>query len=322
VVSALTAQFKNVETETATIPQYNFKWTISVYLLAALIISLCGLFIPVAGIVGTLIIGMLATREFYRPLLAKFHTKSAKNLYFTIPARSKETQKLFIVTTYTTDQPFPKPQFMTDQRYLNILSLLFFMIPIVNAFAYFAKASHLIYLVFLPVAAILHLAFFNHTVTSTQSSLENCTVLDGLKALLLKARPLSTTVTFALIGTRAMNSGILALSEKIKSGPKLTYIVNLTEASQSNQNTLQIITSEGSPVAKAGDPTLVELLQIVAEEKEIDLSETKLSGSTEIFPLLLRENKVVSVGKNQMADSSSNRDLRELLAGLIRKLEH
>lgn len=323
-INELSKQFATagVEAEYVTIPRYNFQWTVSAYLILALLGSAVGFLSPLSGDLITLIIAILVIREYCRPYLAKLHPQTAQNLYFTIPARSKETQKLVIISSFATDQAFPKPGFLTVQGYLLVVSALFLTIPLLNAYVYFNHTQHLVWLVLIPTAAIIWFTFFATRTRSTQNWLENYAALADLKALLLKARPLSTTVTFALTGTRAMNSGILALSETIKKGPKLTYIVNLISSSGSGEAKLKIITAEGSPLTRRSDPTLVELLKIVAEEKQIAVSEGRISATTDVFPLLLSENKVVSVENSRATDPSSIRDLRELLAGLIRKLEH
>lgn len=325
VTSALVAEFTadSVTVNPQSISNYHFKPTIMSYLGAALIASIVTLFHRPIGFLLTFLIWIMVTREFYHPLLAKLFVGQGQNLYITLPARSKETQKLILTATYATDESFPRPFLVPTPTYLLVLSLLFLLLAACNGLAYFSGISHYAYLTLVPGAAICYWLGFNakKIPDSTKASLRHCAVLSELQTLLLKARPLSTTVTFALLGAKTMHSGALDLLRQIQNGPKLTYVVNLSELPHTSEP-ITIVTAEGRPFTKPSDPTLVELLRMVAAEKNLPTATAKISEYLETFPLLLREKKVVSIATSREPDLDCNRTLRELLAGLIRKLEH
>lgn len=317
----LNTKFQSPDINTVKVPvtAYDYQWAVYLFLLAATGSTILGLWKPAAGLIGIVIIAVLAIREFYHPFIARFKGSPAENLYYTIPARSKEVQKLYLVATYATDSLFAKPQSFNFSQMLIAHHLIFICHGLIGIAAYLTGIKALWYIALIPLLALAGWSF-TFPKEKNQDALFNCTVLADLKNLLTKARPLSTTVTFALLGSRSLHSGVYHLLPEIKNNTKMTYVVNLTDHSTGNEPL--IITSEGTLFPQSSDSTLVELLQIVAAEKGIAISQSKTTDFTEIFPLLLNNTKAVSIATPQEAGSEHHRNLRELLAGLIRKIEH
>jgi len=319
-IRRLDAAFKTpgVTAEKSPIIAYDFRWGIFFFLLSALICSFLGLWNPGTVWIG-IIIAIMAIREFYRPLGSRFKGSPAENLYYTIPARSKEVQKLYIIATYGTDDLLIKPQAFLANQILTAHQLAFISYGLISITASLTGNKPLWFIALIPL-----LAWAGWSLTfparNDRDAFFNCTVLADLKNLLTKSTPVSTSVTFAFLGSRSLHSGAYHLLPVLKNTSKMTYIVNLTDYSDGNRPL--IITSEGSLFPQESDPTLIELLHIVAAEKGIAVGKSKIGDYTEIFPFLLSGLKAVSVAVPRDAGSEYHRDIRELLAGLIRKIEH
>ncbi|HOP73805.1 MAG TPA: hypothetical protein PLC07_01955 [Bacillota bacterium] len=316
----LHAQFKSPEINGTKEPIsiYNFRWSYILFLLAAIGSALLGFWKPGTVWIGILI-AVMAIREFYHPFVSRFKGSPAENLYYTIPARSKEVQKLYLISTYATDNVLEKPQSLNIRQILIIHHLAFISFGLISVVASFSGIKVLWFAALIPL-----LVFFGWSLTFSvgkdRDAFFNCTVLADLKNLLTKARPVSTSVTFAFLGSRSLHSGAYHLLPLLKDTSKITYVVNLTDHSSGNDPF--IISKEGSLFPQESDSTLVELLQIVATEKGIAIDQTKTADYTEIFPFLTKNIKAVSIAIPQANSSEHHRNLRELLAGLIRKIEH
>lgn len=307
--------------ETQKIPVHNISTSILVFGVVTLIANWWGLSNPLAGVILDLVMVVLLFRETMRPLLAKIRAKQTENLIVTVPARSKETQRVIFVTSYTTDDFIQPAPLITTRVFLTILFSLEAAVILFQTLAWILGSTIFSYLSLVTIVASLGMIFLPKRREPFDPSLDNCGILLELGSILVKARPFSTTVSFFFCGSRSLNSGVQKLPRLLKGSPNLTYIVDLINL---NDKRINIVTADGGIIPKASESLLVETLMEVGREKKLPTQELKFNQITEAYPLKFRGFKTVSVTNplSGYAGEVADQDLRELLIGLIRKLDH
>lgn len=309
--------------QTEEIPVFYFSTAVWVYLISNLVTLAIGFFQPLLGLVGSLVLWVLFLKEFFTPTLGRFLAGRTKNISVTIPARSKEGQQLFLVTTYGTDEIYQIPFKFNLRTYSIVLTLLG---AIVVGIQMINLQIPFLYSPILALIPLLVMAVFNIVAVRNSPKPKppiTPELLTEVVNVLSKIRALTTTVTFCFLGTRSAHSGMLSILKKIKSGPELTYVVNLSETDvTSPEMNIQWLKTEGIFFPKKSDPILSVLLTEVAHEKGISFSVSNNHSLTEGFLLLHQKQKAGTLQVPIQSDKSNQKELRELLLGLIRKLDH
>jgi hypothetical protein len=287
-----------------------------------LLAFLSGFFIPMVSLGGAILLGVALLRELSRPFLGKTPTAPGENLLFNLPAKNKEAQKVFLIASYDTE-PFIKTPFAFKPGLYPVVIFGIIALMAVMSLLYLLKLGvifNCLNLLLVTLLAIFNLAAKNPP--RQPATLKNCAALLETVAILNKVKPDITSVALCFCGARALNSGISALVSEFAKGPEdLTYVVNLTESNPTNASTLQCLTSEGTLPVKNASSILLGLLQEVAEEKSLTLTTGKTNEHTETYPLNRYKIQPLSIIVPQ-DEAVSLRDVRELLCGLIRKLDH
>lgn len=307
-----------LEPETSVIPVYSIQTSINIFIVASLLISFLCLATPLIGLICQVVLLFLLLGELNHPFLAKAKPEHTTNLVFRIPARSKETQKIILTTSLTTDHFIDPPTGLSSTHYFLALYGLAAIPVVFQLWAMVSGLRWLIFLAILPLALLTFLPFVKRK-TQPHQTLENCEVLLELGSILAKARPAMTSVTILLTGCRSLNSGIQTLDAHLK-GTKINYVINLAEFPDKRIN---ISTSDGSVFPLASDPILTDLLQEVSREKNIPTQSARIKEVPETYLLKLRKVKALTV-TNPLLNSpqgGSAKDLRELLIGFIRKID-
>lgn len=316
ILAALQAQTAvwGIEAHLRKTPLYSFQTSIYIFLGLSLATSLLSLIVPISGAITSCLLLFLLILELFRPLLAKVAPHSGEIFGFTIPARNKEFQKLILLTTLSTDSfisPAPK---LPLKKQLSLVYTLAFSTAVLNVLAWISGFSWFNLGALLPLAIILFLNKFQ-TQASTPNSLANVQVLMETAHLLLKAKSATTSVTFYFTDSISLNSGVLNLPKLLK-GNSLAYLVNLIDH---HGEQINLITQEGIFLPQTNDPFLQELLHEVATEKSLLLYDLKFPDHTAAYQLGLEKLKAITL--TNPTTTTSNKTLRELLIGLIRKLE-
>jgi hypothetical protein len=311
-----------LNSETSKVPGYqlpNSLWGIATLGLVAFMI---GFVIPLASLGGAILLGILLLRELSHPFLGKSQASVGANLLINLPAKNKEAQKVFLVASYDTD-PFTKTPFaLTTGLYLTIIFGIIAGMSIMSLLylLQWGGVFNYLNLLLLLLIVIGNLAAKNPP--REPATLKNCAALLETAAILNKVKPDITSVTLCFCGARSLNSGIAALAQEFTKGPEdLTYVVNLSESNPTKASALQCLTCEGTLPVKNASSILLGLFQEVAREKSLTLTTGKTNEYPETYPLnrykiqplslIIPQNETVAV-----------RDVRELLCGLIRKLDH
>ena len=97
----------------------------------------------------------------------------------------------------------------------------------------------------------------------------------------------------------------------------------MVDLSELPDKRIDIISADGAFIPMKSDPLLVELLMEVAREKNIPAQEMKTGQITAAYPLKSKKISTVSITNpsHEYIQPDSNKDIRELLMGLIRKLD-
>jgi hypothetical protein len=321
LIKTLTTAWNNTP-QTVKVPSYQFQNSLWGVTAIGLLSVFLGFAIPIASLVGAILLFVLFLREHSHPLLGKLQTIPAENLLINLPAKNKETQKVFLVASYDTE-PFMKTPFaLKPELYLTVLLGIIAAMIILSGL-YLLQSGEVfncLNLFLLILIVTLNLSAKNPEPRST--TLKNCAAILETAAILTKVKPDVTSVALCFCGSRSLNSGILSLEPEFVKGPEnLTYIVNLTESNDANATTLQCLTTEGALPGKNASPALLDVLQEVAREKSLTLTDAKTNEFTETYPLNHAKIQPISIVVPQ-SESVSLRDVRELLCGLIRKLDH
>jgi hypothetical protein len=302
------------------IPVYRFRTSILVYTLGSLAALALSLAYPIPGLIIETLLWILLIREIIRPTLAKVKPGKGENLVVTIPARSKEFQKIFFITDVSTDNFIDQPPNFSTGLYLGLVCLIGFYVVLLQLLNLWLKTGNVFLMSLLPLLVLFCFIFSGKKQSGTGAGLANCAVLLELEAILTKLTPLTTTVTIIFSGSRSLNSGVQGIENLFKSCPELTYVIELLETT--NQQ-IEIVTGDGVGLSKPSDPLLIAVLKDVAAEKAIPVQPVKMKEISGVYPLKFKKLNVVSIANpGDATESNSNKKLRELLIGLIRKLDH
>jgi hypothetical protein len=312
----------NVTPQTIKVSGYQFQNSLWGLIIIGLLAILLGFVIPLISLGGSIVLGVALLRELSRPLLGKSQACSAENLLINLPAKNKEAQKVFLVASYDGEPYMKTPFAFKPKLYLTVILGIIAAVVVLSVL-YLLQLG----LIFncLNLFLLILLAVLNLNVkkpAAQPATLKNCAALLETAAILTKVKPDITSVALCFCGSRSLNSGILAFGPEFAKGPEdLTYLVNLIESDDVNASTLQCLTAEGAFPGKSASPALRGALQEVAREKSLPLTTAKTDEYTETYSLNRAKIQPISVVIPQN-ESVSLRDVRELLCGLIRKLDH
>lgn len=311
----------NLTPETLSIPVYRFQNSLWIWVGIGLICMLAGFVFPLVSLVGSVFLLFLLFNELSRPLLGKFGFGKAENLIINLPAKNKEAQKVFLVANFDSEA------FCATWGTFNPGNF-FIIVFAITAAIFFSSVgyflSRLVYLNHLNLFLLILVAVLNGSAKNhaNAGTLKNCAVLMETAAILSKVKPDITSVALCLSGSRSLNSGMLAMLPEFAKGPQeLTYVVNLTETADTAATKLRIVASEGMIQTKNANQLLVGALKEVAREKSLPIETVNTREFTETYPLNRTKVNPVSILVPQN-ESVSIREVRELLCGLIRKLDH
>lgn len=311
----------NLHSQSDRLPVFRFRNGLWFWAAAALLFFLAGYVIPPVSLIGSLLMLFLLNRELTSPLLGKFAPGEARNFTVSLPAKNKETQKVFLLAEYDTQSLLETPGNLKPGVYLQLLYGIAAGMALVSAAYLLTNVIVLNHLNFLLLFAVV-ITNISSQNRETPTEPKSCAALLEAATLLGKVKPSITSVTFCFCGARSLNSDVLALLPEFAQGPKeLTYVVNLTDTADPSVTGLRVMTAEGVLPAKNADATMVSLLKDVAREKSLGLEPAQTTDYLATYPLNRSKVNPVSLLVPQ-AENVSVRDLRELLCGLIRKLDH
>lgn len=302
---------------TRQIPVFHLTISIWVFITGSLLASVLSLFIPVAGLLLAVILWLLLIIEPVGPLLARIKPSQAENAFLTIPARSKETRKVILIAHLTTDSFAPGPAKPASRTFLaSVAGLGLFEILILFA----AMAAGQRFISLLAILPLFGLAVFTILTNENHqnSSLQNTSLLLELGSILWKAGASTTSVVLYFAGANSLNSGVLDLKRLTKNGPEQQYVIDLIDWPDKRIN---LVSTDGFLLPRQSDPLLVELFMEVAREKGIPLQTIKLSELSSTYLLKCKKLKAIAV-TNPLETAESEKNLRELLIGIIRKLDY
>ncbi len=303
--------------ETQKISVYSLQTSIWGYVLGSLLSMVMAYFSPIVGLIMAGLFWLLLLKEPFRPTLAKIRPGRAENIHLNIPARSKESQKIVFLTGLVTDN-FAEHPFKQHSRFFISLvwlcGLAFYLMLIFSAY------HRSVLFTLLTLIPILIIVILNIPIKEAPASgvLSNCSLLLEVSAILAKAGVNTTSITFCFTGTNSLNSGIDGLPKRLKGNPELKYVVNLVDWADKRIN---LVTTDGLLFPLQTDPFLVESFMEVAREKGVPVQTIKLSEVSASYSLKLRKLKAISV-TNPLDSAESNKNLRELIIGFIRKLDN
>lgn len=311
---------------TQKISVFNFHVSLLAYIIGSLAIIGLGFFYPWAGFCAGLIFYILLLTEIIRPLFAKLKTVPSKNLLLTIEARSKETQRVLVVTDLSTDSFIQPPPRLSTRPYMITIFLLGLITVICLGLNSLFTHKFILLIAVAPVLVIIYLKIFGHTAEggSETASLNNGALMMELAQILSKGGPFRTSVKFLFTASGSLNSGVLKVEDLLDSRLSFNYIIELINRPDKRIN---IVTADGLllPTVK-NNPLLVELFMEVARSKNIPVQEIKLRQVTAANTLKYKKNKINTITLTNPLDNYSGadpqKDLRELIMGLIRKLDH
>jgi hypothetical protein len=311
----------NVNLQAAKVSGCQFQNSLWKLAIIGLVAFLSGFVFPLLSLGGAILLDALLLRELSHPWLGR--TKdTAENLLLNLPAKNKEAQKIFLVAVYDTE-PFMKTPFALKPRLYLTLLLGFSAAMVITSVLYLLRFGPLFNC--LNLILLLLIVFLNLSVKKPESrpaTLKNCAAILEAAAILNKVKPDITSLALCFVGSQSLNSGIAAFNQEFTKGPKdLTYLVNLVESTDNTVATMQCPTSEGMLPGKPASAILLSMMQEVAREKNLTLTTAKTSEYTVTDPLNRAKIQPITlvIPKNE---SVSPRDVRELLCGLIRKLDH
>jgi hypothetical protein len=214
---------------------------------------------------------------------------------------------------------------VSPRLYLIAVYALGLLIPVCLLLYWRLQGAFFQYLTLIPILALIFLSLYTSKTAPQDANLNKASVLLELGAILLKSRPLSTTVTLFFTGAKSLNSGVLPVPKFLKTSRStqnapLTYVINLADLPDKRIN---VVTADGELISRPSEPLLIETLMEISREKKIPTQEIRLQQFTETYPLKFKKIMTVSLTHPQEAyiGENANRDLRELLLGIIRKLD-
>jgi hypothetical protein len=326
---ATQAVFDSIKSETATaaweykaksqkIKTYNFSTSTMFFIIGSLLATGLSFIQPLGGVIIEAVLLLLFISELVHPRLAKIKPQASEDLICTIPARSKELQRLYITTSVVTDGFNTRPSQVINRVFLGLiygLALIVFLM--ILGTLWLGKSPLLLCLALFALFAMVILKLWAKDQLHP-AGLSNCSILLELGAILMKTRPSTTTVTLFFSGANSLNSGILELPKLSKEGPDLSYVVNLASYPDKRIN---LVTADGLVFPQQSDPLLIELLMEAAKEKDIPVQAIKLSEISPTYALKWRKLKVAAL-TSPSEETADAKNIRELLMGLIRKLDH
>lgn len=306
-----------VPVESQTVPNYNFSTSIWVFAIGSLITIALSQVQPFLGLILTTLLWLLLVGEVIQPILARIKPAKAQNLAITIPARSKESQKIIIMANLSTDHFIAKPFKMSTRNFIGFILGLGLATVILFAIGLLARQPIYVYLSTLPSLGMIICNLVPKEIHHA-NGLSNCSILLELGSMLIKAHLNTTTVILYFIGSQSLNSGVLKVPKLLNKNSELNYVIHILDLKDKRIN---LITADGPLIPQTSDPLLIESFMEVAKEKTISLQAIKRSEIDAITPLKAKGIKAISVA-NPLGSAEDNKDLRELLIGLIRKLDH
>jgi hypothetical protein len=320
-IKALTAPWK-IAPETNKVSGYQFQQSIWGLIVIGLLSFFLSFAIPFISLGGAILMGILLLRELSRPLLGKTKAILAENLLINLPAKNKEAQKVFLVASCDTD-PFIKTPFASKPGIFIIVIFSIITLMVGMSLLYLAQLGPVFN--YLNLFFVILLAVVNLMVKKPQSpptTLKNTAAILETAMILNKVKPDITSVALCFCGSRSLNSGMIAFGPEFAKGPEdLTYVVNLIETDDPSVTTLQCLTAEGTFPVKKTSSILLGVLQEVAQEKALSLATAKTGEYTETYPLNRDKIQPITLVVPQN-ENVPLRDVRELLCGLVRKLDH
>jgi hypothetical protein len=311
----------NTDSKKSEAPLYRFQAGLWGFCLLGLIGLATGYFLPVVSPLVILPLSILMMNEFNQPLLARFNPGRSENLKVNLPAKNKETQRVFLIASFDSGVFIKSPFGLKTSFYIRLLAGLFTVLATLSL-AYCALGNPMLNHLSLLLLTVIGILNIMSRAGVNSSSLKNCAAVLEAGSILTKFKPDITTVTLCFTGSRSLNSGTVNLLPEINGGPaELTYVVNLTETAASGGNSIRLITSEGPVWRKASAPLLISALREVAQAKSLRLETAKTEEFTETYPLNRKKIAPVTLAIPS-GEAVSVREIRELLCGLIRKLDH
>ncbi|HEX3043975.1 MAG TPA: hypothetical protein VHY08_04400 [Bacillota bacterium] len=310
-----------VNTELQKIPVYNFKISLLAFVTGSIGAVLLSLVSPGLGLVLAIGLFWLFLRELIQPFLAKIKPTPGENFIIQIPARSKENQKIILAANISTDSFFEPGPGVSVRLFLIVVYALGLLIPVCLLLYWWLRASYFQYFTVIPILTLFFISLYTRKTATLDSNLNKASVLLEVGDILLKSRPLSTSVTLFFTGAKSLNSGALPLSQFLKtSRAPLNYVINLTDLPDKRIN---VVTADGEIISRPSEPLLIDYMMEISREKKIPIQDIRLQQFTETYPLKFKKIMTVSLTHPQEAYSgeNANRDLRELLLGIIRKLD-
>lgn len=303
----------NLEAVTEPIKVFHFKNSLLAFGLGSLIGFLIGIYLPLLGLILQAILWLLLLREIKQPTLARLMPGETKNITVTIPARSKEVQKIILTVPFDTSAFMPTLLGLKPQLYWGLILFLGSAVPGLQLIGIMLELHSLLFWSLLPLLMLVVCGVLPQALP-VPSGLAGCSALLESASILTRFRPSITTVILYFTGAQSLNSGVQKLPELFK-GKKPTYGLNLVPQ---NRSEIGIVTREGF-LPQSGSPLLKELLTEVATEKSIPIKCITTSEVTPSYPLLSKKANVISLA---VPTEETNENLRELIVGFIRKIEH
>jgi hypothetical protein len=296
---------------------FNFSVSLYVYILLSLATIAFSFAHPSGGFIVAIILFLICSAELVHPIFARLRPGSAESLLLTIPARSKETQKLVIMSNMSTDYFNAIPSQLSNRTYLWLIYGAGLLTLLLIAGNLWFELPLFLYMAIAALAIVFLLKSFGKK-QGEPAGLSNCALSLELGALLMKSRPSTLSVSFYFSGANSLNSGVLEIPKFLKQSPELTYVVTLTNYPDKRIN---LVTTDGLIIPRQSNSLLVEMLMEVAKEKAIPLQTIKLSEISPAYGLKLQKLKAISI-TNPLQGPDADHNIRELLSGLIRKLDH
>ncbi len=304
----------NLEAVTDKIKVFNLQTSLLVFGLGSLAAIIIGLYLPQLGLALQVVFWLLLLGEIRWPNLAKVKSGEAENIVLTIPAKSKETQKVVLTAAYDTSAFIPAPLGLKPQLYWLLTICIGLALPVLQLLAMVLKLHWLTLWSFLPLLVLLGLFILPKQASGHPSGLNGCKALLETASILLRFRPSITTVIIYFTGAQSLNSGVQKLPAIFKN-ENPTYGLNLVEQ---NRQQIGIISQEGF-LPQPGSPLLKEILTEVAQTKSIPVEIIATPEITPAYPLLGKKMNAISL---TVPAKDTDENLRELLVGFIRKIEH
>lgn len=304
----------NLKTVTEKIKVLSFQNSLLSFELGSIAAIIIGLYLPQLGLVLQAILWLLLLGEIKRPILAKVKSGEAENIVVTIPARSKETQRVVLTAGYDTSVFMPTPFGLKPQLYWGLNIGFALAVPTLQLIGIVLKLHWLTLGSLLPLLVILGFYVLPKQTSNDLSGLNGCNALLETASILLRFRPSITTVIIYFTGAHSLNSGVQILPAVFKN-ENPTYGLNLVEQ---NREQIGIVSQEGF-LPRPGSSLLKEILTEVAETKSIPIESITTSDITPSYPLLAKKMNAISLA---VPAKDTDQNLRELLVGFIRKIEH